>query len=247
MASPRLLAPQQTRASGELGVAVLPEHAPRLRVHREHVVRTLRDVHHAVHHERRRLPGAEHLVGEHPLELEVLHVARVDLAQQRVTLARVVAGVGQPVLRLVGRALQAIGGDLRECGRGRRRERRAPASDRARARGHHGSLSEARKPTRSAISSGVRRERVRRHRRRGGVGERADVALGQRAQAAMRVEQLHGVGVFVEAPPVDGLAALRHDPQRPVRGHHRRRGIDQRPLQRGRRCASGRCRSGPAR
>ena len=120
---------------GRRGVAVLPEHAPRLRVHGEHVVRTLRDVHDAVHHERRRLPGAERLVGEHPLELEVLHVAGVDLAQQRVTLAGVRPGVGQPVLRLVGRALQAIGGDLRECGRGRAEQRRSATSDRARARG----------------------------------------------------------------------------------------------------------------
>ena len=90
------------------GVLVDPEDAAGLRVERDHVVRPLREVHDAVDDERRRLPRSEHLVLENPLQLEVLDVGRRDLRQRAVALAGVVAGVGQPVLRLVRGAQKPV-------------------------------------------------------------------------------------------------------------------------------------------
>ncbi len=98
---------------GRHGVAVLPEHAAGLRVHRQHVVRPLGDIHDPVHDERRGLPRAEHLIGQNPLELEILDVAGLDLRQQTVALTGIAARIGEPVLRLVRGAQQAIRGDLR--------------------------------------------------------------------------------------------------------------------------------------
>ena len=105
---------------GRVVVAVLPEHAARLGVERQHVVGALRQIHDAVDDERRGLPRAEHLALQHPLLLEVADVLRRDLSQRRVALARIGAGVGQPVLRLVSGANDAFGRD--------RAARRAPAA-----------------------------------------------------------------------------------------------------------------------
>ena len=82
IATPRLLRSAADARIGRDGVAVQPEHAAGLRVDRQHVVRPLRHVHDAVDDERRGLPGAEHLVRQDPLQLEVLDVRRVDLRQR---------------------------------------------------------------------------------------------------------------------------------------------------------------------
>ena len=92
-----------------VGVAIEPEHATGLRIERDDVVGPLREVHDPVNDQRRRLPWTEHLVLHHPFQLEVLRVRRIDLPEQAVALARVAARVGQPVLRLIGRAQEAIG------------------------------------------------------------------------------------------------------------------------------------------
>ena len=97
---------------GRRRVAVLPEHPAGPRVDGHDVVGPLGDVHDPVDDDRVRLPGAEDLVLQHPLRLEVRHVGRRDLRERAVALAGVRAVVGQPVLRL-GRGLEdAIGGDL---------------------------------------------------------------------------------------------------------------------------------------
>ncbi len=101
---------------GRDAVAVDPEHTSRLGVKRQDVIRALRDVHDPVDDNRRRLPGAGHLVLEHPLLLEILDVRRVDLAERGEALARVPARIGQTVLRFVRRAQQTIEGDLRTAG-----------------------------------------------------------------------------------------------------------------------------------
>ena len=53
----------------------------------------------------------EHLALQHPLLLEVADVLRRDLLERRIALARVGAGVRQPVVRLVAGANDALGGD----------------------------------------------------------------------------------------------------------------------------------------
>ena len=108
IASPRLLAPQQTMRSCGRGVAIGPERTAGRRVERDDVVQALGDVHDAVDDQRRGLPvaGDRRLVD--PLELQVLDVGRRDLSQRAVARAGVVAGVGQPVLRLARRGGQAL-------------------------------------------------------------------------------------------------------------------------------------------
>ena len=102
------------------GMLVDPEDPAGLRIHREDVVGPLGQVHDAVHDERRRLPRSEDLVLQHPLHLEVLHVARIDLAQRAVPLTRVGAGVGQPVVRLGGGVAKPVARRLgRQCNGGR--------------------------------------------------------------------------------------------------------------------------------
>src|SRR5262249_48498329 len=94
-------------------VAIDPKHSTSERVERDDVVQPLRDVHHAVDDERCRLPVAGNRRLVHPLELQVVDVLRCDLGQWTVARARVVAGVGQPVLRLARRADEATGRYLR--------------------------------------------------------------------------------------------------------------------------------------
>ena len=90
-----------------------PEGAARLGVERHDVVGRLREVHNAVDDQRRRLEFLQRLGLEDPLQLKILDVCGVDLFEGAVALAGVAAGVGQPVLWLVGGMEQALGRDLR--------------------------------------------------------------------------------------------------------------------------------------
>src|ERR1700737_2437332 len=80
-------------------VLIDPVHASGFGVERHDVVRTLRDVHHAVDDERRRLPWAHNRALIDPLELERARIRRRDLRQLAEALTEVRAGVGEPVLR----------------------------------------------------------------------------------------------------------------------------------------------------
>ena len=111
--SPRIAEPAVVGAAADdaiLGrcVAIDPERAAGRGVERDDVVLTLGDVHDAVNDQRRGLPvaGDRRLVD--PLELQILDVGRRDLGQRAVAGAGVVAGVGQPVLRLVRCGGQAL-------------------------------------------------------------------------------------------------------------------------------------------
>ena len=95
-------------AIGVRCVAIDPERAAGDRVERHDVVRPLREVHHAVDHERRGLPVASDRRLIHPLELQVLDVGRRDLVEQAEAVTRVVARVGQPILRLGRRGGEAL-------------------------------------------------------------------------------------------------------------------------------------------
>ena len=92
------------------GIPVLvdPENPSGFRVERHDIVGPLREVHDSVHHNGRRLPRARDLVLQNPLQLEILYVGRIDLLQQAVALARIAAGIAQPVLRFVARPQKAI-------------------------------------------------------------------------------------------------------------------------------------------
>ena len=95
-----------------VGVAELPEHAAGDRVERHDVVGALRHVHDAVDDDRARLPGAEHLVLEHPLHLKIGDVRGRDLVEAAVALTRVGAVVVDPVVRLVGGLQEPLRSDL---------------------------------------------------------------------------------------------------------------------------------------
>ena len=110
-----------TDAPGRRGVVIHPEHAAGPGVERDDVVGSLRDVHDAVHDERRRREALERLRLEDPLLLEILDVRRRHLAQLGVTLAHIRAGVGEPVPRLVRGAKEALGRNLRQQGARQRR------------------------------------------------------------------------------------------------------------------------------
>ena len=58
--------------------------------------------------ERRRLPSAENLTLEHPLLHQIANVLPRDLVEGRVALARIGAGVGQPVMRFLVGTKQAF-------------------------------------------------------------------------------------------------------------------------------------------
>ena len=84
-------------------IAIDPERSTGRGVERDDVVQTLGDVHRAVDDQRRGLPVAGDRRLVHPLELQILDVGWCDLIQRAVARARIVAGVGQPVLRLARR------------------------------------------------------------------------------------------------------------------------------------------------
>ena len=116
---------------GRRRVAVDPEHASGPGVEGDDVVGPLRQVHHAVDHDGRRLPRPCHGGLVHPLQAEAADVVGGDLVELAVALAEVAARVGQPVLRLVGRSAQPVEGHLRRQGSAQqadqgRPEHRAP-------------------------------------------------------------------------------------------------------------------------
>ena len=99
-----------------------PERAAGFRVERDDVALRARDVHHAVHDDRRRLDlGPVHL--EDPLGLEPVDVVGGDLVQAAVVMAPVVAAVGQPVARLRGGVEQPFVGDRQATDGERLRQR----------------------------------------------------------------------------------------------------------------------------
>ncbi len=148
---------------GRVRVAVLPEHAPGPGIQRQHVVGALRDVHEAVHDDRRGLPGPEHLALQDPLLLQVPHVERRDLPQHGVALAGVPAGIRQPVLGFLRGTQQAIrchlGVNTRRDARGESQRGHQQEVRRSRHRASHGHspFSVVRYAITSASSSGVNR------------------------------------------------------------------------------------------
>ena len=58
---------------------VFPEYSASYCVNRHNAVWTLSHIHDAVNHNRVRLPRAEHLILQHPLELEIPHIVLLDL------------------------------------------------------------------------------------------------------------------------------------------------------------------------
>src|SRR5262249_9701731 len=89
-------------------VLISPEDPAGRGIERHGRVGRLGEIHHAVDDERRRLEALERLRLKYPLELETGRVARLDLAQRAVPLARVASRVREPVLRLARRAQQAL-------------------------------------------------------------------------------------------------------------------------------------------
>ena len=80
----------------------------------DHVVGSLDRVHDPVHHQRRGFELLERSRLIDPLQFQVLHVLRSDLRERAMTLAHSGTGVGQPVLRLLVGAQDAIEGNLGE-------------------------------------------------------------------------------------------------------------------------------------
>ena len=93
------------------GVLVDPEGAPGPRVERDDVVGPLREVHDAVHDERRGLPRAHDRALVGPLQLQVAGVGGRDLVERAVARAHERAVVRQPVLRLLGGIDEPLEGD----------------------------------------------------------------------------------------------------------------------------------------
>ena len=54
------------------------------------------------------MPRAEHLILQHPLELQITHIVLIDLIKQAIALAHVATIVGQPILRLIGSVENAV-------------------------------------------------------------------------------------------------------------------------------------------
>ena len=75
----------------------------------------------------------------------------------------------------------------------------------------------------------------RRHRRRRADLELAQVGFVEREQPLLVVDDLHGVGVFVEAAAADRLAVRRDDANGTIDRQHGARRIEQRSLERRRR------------
>src|SRR4030095_15423037 len=85
-----------------------PEWTAAANVQRSDGARRLRQVHHTVDNERRRLDDAGPLDLIRPRELERRDVLRVDLIERRVAMGLVRTGVGQPVLRIALRLQEAF-------------------------------------------------------------------------------------------------------------------------------------------
>ena len=84
------------------------------RVERDDRAGRFGDVHHAVDHQRRRLGPVEHRELVDPGYLQAADVLPVDPIEAGVAPGLVVARIRQPVVRLVRRVDQALGGDRRE-------------------------------------------------------------------------------------------------------------------------------------
>ena len=140
-----MLAPQQTMRLG-LGVAIDPERAAGHCIERDDVIRPLRDAHHAIDHERCRLPVARDRRLIHPLQLQILDVGRRDLVEKAETMTLVVAGVRQPVLRLRISGGEALGCHLSMHARRQEADQRGRAThqEEATASHHDGPFSESR-------------------------------------------------------------------------------------------------------
>jgi len=98
-------------------VAVHPEHAAGRSIERHDVIGPLRQEHDPVDDERGGLPAARIRRLVRPGVREGFDVQRRDLRETAVTVARVVASVHHPVLRLFRRVEQALGGNRRLRGR----------------------------------------------------------------------------------------------------------------------------------
>ena len=68
-------------------------------VERDHIIGRLRQIHRAIHHDRRGFEFLERSRLERPLQLEIPDVARIDLRQRAVALAERRTRVRKPVLR----------------------------------------------------------------------------------------------------------------------------------------------------
>ena len=78
-------------------------------------------IHHAVDNQRRALVTAQHAGGEHPRDLHLADVLRVDLRQLAVPLVVHIAGLHRPVLGICSQLLDVR---VRQCGAGTREQPR---------------------------------------------------------------------------------------------------------------------------
>ena len=113
-----------------------PEHLAGARIERHDDAPRQRHVHHAVHHDRRRLVAAADAGLELPRETERRDVVAIDLGERREALLVVGASVRQPVARLGVGGLDACAVDGRQLPCAGRRARLAGGQDQREARGH---------------------------------------------------------------------------------------------------------------
>ncbi len=114
---------------------ILPDGPARTRVQRKSAIILAGAIEDSIHHQRRRFEfSASHRLVS-PLGNERRRVRSVDLLQRTVTMSRVIAGIHQPVLRLLRRFQQPPRRHLRadvkrETNRSRKRKKRQPHHNR---------------------------------------------------------------------------------------------------------------------
>ncbi len=123
VAQRRKAAVDPSTAKGKIlgqGTLVAPDGAPGASVQSEGAVLLPGQVHDAVNDQRGSLKMAGRSGLKDPPYGQVLYVAGVNLFQQVVALTAVVAGVGEPVVRLIGCFQQPLVADLRPNANGAR-------------------------------------------------------------------------------------------------------------------------------
>src|SRR5437773_1502668 len=91
---------------------VSPEQPPGRSIEGDDVVWSLNGIHDPVHDQWRRFEFFERSGLEDPLHFQVFHILCVDLGKGAVSLAVVIAVMGQPVLRFLSRTKNAVVGNL---------------------------------------------------------------------------------------------------------------------------------------
>ena len=94
-------------------VGIRPEDASGGGVQSDDVIRRLHGVHDSVYNQRRSFELFKRSSLKDPLQLEVFHILRSDLAKRAIPLPVVVSGVREPVVRLLIGAQDALKGNLR--------------------------------------------------------------------------------------------------------------------------------------